>query len=173
MDWLLKLLGVSPKFKKRAKNISKLAKLAEQQSKAAVAKPVDAKNKASKSSIVEIEDLDYDEYEIVGESFYQVALEKHAGPKTEKGVKKNCVVLLVCESNNKFDKNAVRVELAGDTVGHLSRADAVHLRNILKAEGLQGAKVSAHAIVTGGWKRANDEGYFGIELDFDWDDNES
>ncbi len=170
MDWLLKLLGVSPKGRKAVKSVSKIAKTYAPIGTAKVAKSDASKRRVPKGTIVEIEDLPYDEYEIVGESFYQSALEKHAGPKTEEGANHRCIVLLVSEPNNKFDKNAVRVDIGSDTVGYLSKEDSLPFKKMLQDEGMSGATVQAHAIINGGWKNNKGEGHFGIVLDFDWDD---
>lgn len=165
MDWLLKLLGVSARnrnlLKKTTKLVNSVGKSNEQNAKSAI--PTSKLRK----KLVDIDELPYDEYEIVGESHYQANLEKIAGPKTESGIEFACEVLLVCENSNKFDKNAVRVEVGGKTVGYLARDDAEIFREMLEEEGLKGAKVTARAKITGGWRRDDGEGHYGISLDLD------
>lgn len=106
------------------------------------------------------------EFPIVGESFYQVALERLAGPKIPEGVEKAFTAVLVCETNNPHDANAVAVQINGSVVGHLSRADARTYRaELMRANGHL-IPISCAAVVTGGWRRANgDEGSFGVQLD--------
>jgi hypothetical protein len=167
MSWFLKLLGISAKDQKIGKSATRAAKAISRPAAKDNAPKSPAKQRTLKNTILDIEDLPYDEYEIVGESHYQAILGKHAGPKTEAGADHECVVLLVCERGNKYDKNAVRVELAGETVGYLSRNDAESFREMLDDEDVRGAKVKAKARITGGWKRDDDEGHFGIALDLD------
>ncbi len=167
MSWLFKLLGVSGKNQKIIKSATKAAKTFSLPRSEENRPKTAGKRKALKDVVLDIEDLPYDQYEVVGESHYQATLEKHAGPKTEAGADHECEVVLVCERGNKFDKNAVRVELAGEIVGYLSRADAESFREMLNDEDASGAKVKAKARITGGWKRDGDEGYFGIVLDLE------
>jgi hypothetical protein len=167
MDWLLKIFGVSAKNRKLVKASTKALNTLGQQRKTASSSTVSDKKTSNRNLVLEIEDLPYEEYEIVGESNYQPALEQVAGPKTEKGVDHKCVVTLVCERGNKFDKNAVRVEIEGNTVGYLSRNDAEIFRDMLDEEDSRGVKVKAPARITGGWKRADSEGHYGIVLDLD------
>jgi hypothetical protein len=94
--------------------------------------------------------------EVVGESHYQADLKRLSGGER----RKNTTAQLVCESNNQHDKNAVKVEIAGKTVGHLSREDAIAHRNRLQALKQGGAIVECPAvIVTGG------NGACGVYLD--------
>lgn len=167
MDWFLKLLGVSAKNRKIIKDTTNTARVISRSSAQGDAAQKSAMRKTLSETILDIEDLPYDEYEIVGESHYQATLEKHACPKTEAGADCQCEAPLICERGNKFDKNAVRIELQGELVGYLSRADAEAFREMLDDEDARGAKVRAKARITGGWKRNDDEGHFGIELDFE------
>ena len=163
MDWLLRLLGVSSRNRKLLKSASKLVAPKPVTPKSDTAKPTSRRQKAS-TEIVEIEELHCDNYEVVGESNYQDALERFAGPKTEQGVSFPCEVLLVSENDNPHDRMAVRVELDGLTVGYLAREDARDLRGLLAEEGLRGARVRSPAMIKGGWKKPDDEGMFGVEL---------
>lgn len=84
--------------------------------------------------------------EVVGESFYQAAL----GPIAGDVKRKKTIAQLVCESDNKYDKNAVRVEISGATVGHLSRGMAVAHRQKLESDKQRGAVVECEAVVVTG-----------------------
>lgn len=167
MDWLLKLLGVSSKNRKIAKKTSKAVNSLLQPKETTVPVTRAQTTKSNRNLTIDIDELPYDDYEIVGESNYQSALEKHAGPKTETGVDHSCEVLLICERANKFDKNAVRVEICGDIVGYLSRVDAESFREMLVEEDFRGAKVKAPAKINGGWRREDGEGHYGIVLDLE------
>ena len=64
------------------------------------------------------------------ESHYQENLDLICGGKTEDGHEKEVPALLFCENDNRYDKNAVRVEINELTVGHLPREAAVeHLQS--------------------------------------------
>ena len=168
---MLKLLGVSPKGRKLVKTATKALKTVAPSKPPQRAVEPDSKPKPKTSRrTIDIADLPFDDFEIVGESNYQAALEKLAGPKTEEGVDHRCEVLLVCEPSNKFDKNAVRVEAGGEKVGYLSKIDAVSFREMLAEEDVVGAKVKARARITGGWRKADGEGHYGIALDPDWEE---
>jgi HIRAN domain len=106
-----------------------------------------------------------DEYfDIVGESHYQNELEELCGGRTKEGVEHECEAALVPENNNKYDKNAVRVEIQFKKVGHLSREHAVEYRRSL------GDTVAiCDAVIVGGWNRGQkNQGHFGVKLDIDW-----
>lgn len=101
------------------------------------------------------------EFEIVGESFYQDALERLAGGRTEDGAEVEAVALLVPELTNPHDRNAVAVRILGYTVGYLSRSDALRYR---EACGVMPARCAA--LIVGGWDRGpDDQGHFGVKLD--------
>lgn len=103
--------------------------------------------------------------EIVGESNYEQAIRRAAGPKTPDGVSVNTVADLVPEPNNKYDPNAIAVKVGGQTVGYLSREYAVSFSIAIAEQGyaqhgISGVKAWLH----GGWKRPGDEGNYGVTL---------
>jgi hypothetical protein len=106
--------------------------------------------------------------EVVGESHYQAVLEEICGGHTEKGVRHDCVAMLVPEPENPHDRNAIRVDINGRTVGYLSRADAVGYRDGLNLAGAAIHPLRCRAVIRGGWKRPDGLGYFGVMLDLDW-----
>jgi hypothetical protein len=65
--------------------------------------------------------------EVVGESFYQEALQKIAG-LTNEHVRIPVTAILLPEVDNQYDSNAISVWVSGLKVGHLSRADAAMFR---------------------------------------------
>ncbi|MCC6381566.1 MAG: hypothetical protein IT304_03610 [Dehalococcoidia bacterium] len=98
---------------------------------------------------------------VVGESRYQAALTAIAGGKRRESqvIMTNAVVER--EPTNAFDVNAVRVLIAGQTVGYLARAEAAQYGAALDAIGL--AALACPAEIRGGWKSGpTDEGHFGV-----------
>jgi hypothetical protein len=103
--------------------------------------------------------------EVVGESNYQTALESLAGPKSGGGVNVACLATLVPEPSNPHDRNAIRIEISGQTVGYLSRSSAKQFRAAMQTLGRPVAPTPCHATIRGGWKRKSGEGHFGVFLD--------
>ena len=100
---------------------------------------------------------------VVGEARYQRELETIAGPKRKEGVSFECIACLLPEPENPYDANAIMVTIDGRRVGYLSRGDAKVYGPVLAR--LAGSGVTqCHATITGGWKRGDDEGHFGVML---------
>jgi hypothetical protein len=111
----------------------------------------------------------------VGESHYQDALREiveaaeEPGPNwSYRGAQCTVTAQLIPESDDPHDSQAVRVEIQGRKVGHLSRADARQYRSIFEAQ-----RVPIAALIVGGWdQRYRDEigpratGSFGVRLQF-------
>lgn len=105
--------------------------------------------------------------DVVGESHYQKTLETICGGHTREGHRKVVEATLICEDDNPKDKKAVRVDIQGNTVGHLDRDDARQHRKNLRRNGCAGADVTCSAMVVGGWNRGKGNiGYFGVKLDY-------
>ena len=68
-----------------------------------------------------------EDLEVVGESHHQESLRRIVGPTTER-VKVPVTAILIPETNNAYDPNAVSVWISGLLVGYLSRDDAVVFR---------------------------------------------
>lgn len=96
-------------------------------------------------------------FNIVGEGSYQQNLKKIAGPKEEISKFHECTARITSEPTNKFDKNAVKVEINGLLVGYLSRGDA---------QKLAGKRINRNvdAVIDGGWDDDIDEGQYGVKL---------
>jgi hypothetical protein len=104
--------------------------------------------------------------ETVGESHYQAALEQIAGARGPDGVDKMVDATLVYEDNNPYDPEAIRVDIAGVTIGHLSRAHARVYRRQMASAGHTGITAVCAANIRGGWYRSDDDqGSFGVRLD--------
>lgn len=111
-------------------------------------------------------DGEYD-LDVVGESYYQDALVGIAGPHTEDGRRVKVGAMLYLEPNNPHDGNAIRVEINGATVGHVSRELAPELRRELAKYGARsGHRVGVDAIIVGG--RIGES--YGVWLDVPMDD---
>jgi hypothetical protein len=107
--------------------------------------------------------------EVVGESYYQDALDAICGGKCKEGHQLLCQVELRPERHNEYDKHDVGVYVDGRKVGHLSRADARKRQTDLLALRAQGKRPMCGALISGGWLRGRaDEGQYGIRLDLDW-----
>jgi HIRAN domain len=102
---------------------------------------------------------------VVGESFYQENLFRLCGPaaSTMRQFPKRAVLAL--ETNNPRDKNAVRVDIDGLTVGHLSREDAVWFREMCGAP--NGSCLACDAVIIA--LRGNARPDYGVRLDVDVD----
>jgi hypothetical protein len=101
---------------------------------------------------------------VVGESRYQRELQEIAGGKTREGVYLPVVAALVPEPENPADRNAIAVQIEGKKVGYLSRQDAAAYRALAqRLRDFEAIGICAGEI-RGGWKRAGDEGYFGVIL---------
>lgn len=103
---------------------------------------------------------------VVGESKYQENLEAVCGGRTEEGVNRLVSARLILEDSNPYDRDAVRVEVSGRTVGYLNRQDAKAYRQYLQKTGAARAIGVCNAQIRGGWKRGeDDQGNFGVRLD--------
>lgn len=105
-------------------------------------------------------------FPIVGESFYQRALDGIAGPKNPAGVDMTTIASVVLDDFNRHDNKAVRVEIDGQVIGHFSKENARKYRDWLKSHGINNATCAANARITGGWQRGSGEGDYGVSLDF-------
>jgi hypothetical protein len=104
--------------------------------------------------------------EVVGESHYQEALEKICGIRTEEGANLTVEATLIHENDNPYDNKAIRIDIAGRTVGYLSRQNARQYRAKLREAGHPGITATCSAKIVGGWDRGQeDRGYFGVRLD--------
>lgn len=96
-------------------------------------------------------------YEIVGEQSYQQNLKKIAGPKKEQSKYFECMANVISEPTNKYDQNAIKVQINGLLVGYLSKKEA---------QRLSGKKINKTlpAVINGGWNDGNSEGSYGVKL---------
>jgi len=112
------------------------------------------------------------EFGIAGTSFYQPALKKIAGDHGAQIARVNTVAQLVPDPDNPYDNKAVRIDIRGMTVGHLSREDARSFRRRLGAKKMGMVTTTCDAEVWGGNSdRHGKEWGYGVKLDikpFGW-----
>jgi HIRAN domain-containing protein len=104
--------------------------------------------------------------DIVGEQSYQDALLKLGAPfNTEGPTIVDHLAVLVPEPDNRYDKNAIRVQIEQRRVGYLSRENALLYGPVVRWALEQGRYLVAHAKLTGGWNRGGgDRGIIGVKL---------
>lgn len=102
------------------------------------------------------------ELNIVGEAAYQGALARLAGPKDADGKHAAFGVTLRCEPANAYDRNAVRVEVMGQLLAYVARAQAALLcpRIAAACNGV----IEARGMIVGGWNDGASEGHYGIRV---------
>lgn len=107
------------------------------------------------------------EFDVVGESHYQAALQRLAGDHGTDSAETPCVAELRPDDANKFDKSAVEVLVEGQRVGYMSRDDARSFRRRLGSKALTGQSTLCDAMIVGGWteKSTAEKRNYGIKLD--------
>jgi hypothetical protein len=104
--------------------------------------------------------------DIVGESHYQNALNSICGGKIPDGHNLIVHAELIHEDNNPYDRQAIRIDIHGMTVGYFSKKLAREYRQRITEAGYPGVTAVCDAMIVGGWKRGeNDEGHYGVKLD--------
>lgn len=103
--------------------------------------------------------------EVVGESHYQHALERIVGGRTERGSNLEVAALLLREPTNRWDKNAIRVVIYGETVGYIGRDDCADVQPLIRKLESQGRQAWVRATINGGWINETSRGSFGVVLD--------
>ncbi|MGB7368166.1 MAG: hypothetical protein WA926_04405 [Methylovirgula sp.] len=108
------------------------------------------------------------DFDIVGESFYQDALEALAGGRHIKAAHVECVAFMAPEPDNSHDETAVVVTIERRKVGHFGREHSRAVLRRLEELGIpKGA--SCRALICGGWDEGcGDTGDFGVKLDIVW-----
>lgn len=102
------------------------------------------------------------DFPIVGESHYQEALAR----LVSEGEHRFFTAALIPETDNPYDRSAVRVDINGMTVGHLSAENARSFRRRLASKKLGGQTTTCGAkIYGGGSSDTGKEKSFGVWLD--------
>lgn len=106
-----------------------------------------------------------DECDVVGEAHYQTALCELAGDHGNHESMQQFTARLIPENDNPYDDKAVRVDIAGKTVGYFSRDDARSFRRRLVAKKLTGQTTTCGARITGGWlTKSGERASYGVRL---------
>ena len=115
---------------------------------------------------VELESFGTFSVAIVGEASYQGSLERICGPRCIDGENRLVKAQLILDDRNRYDLNAVRVEIGGRVVGYLPRDYAKKFRSDVRAEGAAATVFRCEAQIRGGWDRGGgDVGHYGVWLD--------
>lgn len=106
------------------------------------------------------------EVEVVGESHHQDELLAITGGRRRYGgVNVGVVAELVPDPSNRFDPDAVAVEIDERLVGYLRREDVEWLRPLLDDSLDMHGLATCEAVIRGGWDRGRGEiGWFGVTL---------
>ncbi|MBA3877621.1 MAG: hypothetical protein C0498_11955 [Anaerolinea sp.] len=108
---------------------------------------------------------DEEEQQVVGESHYQDELAEVSNLANGVVRRRDVVAVLVAEPDNRYDRNAVRVEVFGRQVGYIPKEDAEEISPILLTLHRQGTFIASQAaIVGGGIGRSGSRLSFGIRL---------
>jgi hypothetical protein len=104
--------------------------------------------------------------EIVGEASYQPALQLIGGRRGTDGVEfPDQIATLVREPANRYDRNAIAVQIRGRLVGYLTREDATRYQAVADWLADRGEFIACRARLTGGWDRGRgDRGSIGVIL---------
>lgn len=92
----------------------------------------------------------YQRFQLVGEFYYQSAFKKLVGDHGDRGAHVECVAMLIPENTNRFDSQAIRIDIKGMTVGYFNRNDARRFRMRLNTKKLAGKITSCNAVIEGG-----------------------
>jgi hypothetical protein len=88
---------------------------------------------------------------ITGEEYYQNVLEAICGPHLRAGVNRLETAWLILGDKNNRNKNAVRVEIQGKTVGYLTPQAAISYCRKLIERNTPTAVGRCQAMIKGGW----------------------
>lgn len=113
-------------------------------------------------------DLGNYEFDVVGESYHQKTLAAMAGDHGAKSAAVYTTAHIVPDANNQYDDKAMRIDIAGHTVGHLSREDASSFRRRLDNKKLGITTTSCGALIVGGYvDKAGKKMSYGVRLDIE------
>ena len=103
--------------------------------------------------------------DVVGEDEYQDALERLAGGRSKSGVIKPVIALLSREPDHPHDKNAVRVDVDGETVGYIEKWNAKDIQPLLLRLETAGRPAWVRGSIVGGWEDNYGDSMFRVRLD--------
>lgn len=85
----------------------------------------------------------------VGESNYQDALCSVCGSTKWEALRHECLAALVPEPSNRYDADAVMVQVEGELVGYLSRGDAMDYGPAVRRFAERGKVIACKAMIAG------------------------
>ncbi len=103
--------------------------------------------------------------DVVGEADYQAVLERMAGGRSRYGDIKPVVALLTREPDHAHEKNAVRVDVDGETVGYVEKWNAKEIQPLMHKMEKAGRPAWVRAWIVGGWEDDHGDDSFRIRLD--------
>ncbi len=103
--------------------------------------------------------------DVVEESHYQEVLERLAGGRSGSGAMKPVIALLSREPDHPHDKNAVRVDVDGETVGYIEKWDAKAIQPLMQRLEKAGRPAWVRGTIVGGWEDDRGDDTFRIRLD--------
>lgn len=89
---------------------------------------------------------------IVGESHYRAAIARQAGGRRASGTNVTVYAALVREPQNRYDENAVAVQIGGERCGYLTRAAAKSYGPAVELLAGRGQVGFCRAEIRGGWR---------------------
>ena len=103
--------------------------------------------------------------DVVEEADYQEVLERLAGGRSRSGAMKQVVALLTREPEHPHDKNAIRVDVDGETVGYIEKWNAKSIQPLMQRLEMEGRPAWVRGTVIGGWQDDHGDESFRIRLD--------
>jgi hypothetical protein len=105
---------------------------------------------------------------VVGESNYQDALWSIVGEWRQERIRQQIVAILVAETDNRYDANAISVWVNGLRVGYLSRENASKYRaGLVALQTMHGMPICVAGVIAGGGLREDGRGQLGVFLSHD------
>jgi len=101
---------------------------------------------------------------VTGTTHYQQALKSIAGDHGNTRAEVYCVAQIVPDPDNPHDDQAVRIDIEGNTVGHLPRDDARSYRKRMTRKQLGTSPTQCVAKVWGGFDRNNAPSEYGVDI---------
>lgn len=119
------------------------------------------------SGVKTLRTVSWCDFEVVGESHYQDALAAVLDREGD-GVSAHVKAVIEADPTNPYDRNAVRVSIAGRTVAHLCREDAQQLMRFLRLNGASDHRHVCPAYVVGRFDTDNGPATIGLKLGLCW-----
>ena len=107
---------------------------------------------------------------LTGTSNYHENIQKIAQNPDDQPAFVFCTGLLIPESNNPHDQNAILIEIGNQPVGHLPRETAKPFRDALRKKGIAEEETTCSLLIRGGNKTSRADFFYSIEADLDLQD---